>query len=65
MRSSKAVDQRFDRVEGEMKAGFAGLDAKLDAKFDGLQRTLLQIGGGLIGTLMAGIVTLIALIITH
>lgn len=48
-----------------MKAGFAGLDAKFDAKFDGLQRTLFQIGGGLIGTLIAGIVTLIALIITH
>ena len=50
------VDRRFDRVEGDMKAGFTRMDTKLDA----LQRTMIQIGGGLIGTLVVAVVTLIA-----
>lgn len=64
----KAVGERFDEVnrrlgavETNLKEGFAGVDAK----FDALNRTLLQIGGGMIGTLIAGIVTLIALMLTH
>jgi hypothetical protein len=39
---------------------------RLEDKFDALNRTLLQIGGGLIGTLIAGIATvLVALLVTH
>lgn len=48
-----AVDKRFDAVENKMQAGFERLDAKMDA----LQRTLMQTGGGIIATLIAGIVT--------
>lgn len=48
-----AVDKRFDAVENKMQAGFERLDAKMDA----LQRTLMQTGGGIIATLVAGIVT--------
>ncbi|MBS1893970.1 MAG: hypothetical protein JST59_21945 [Actinobacteria bacterium] len=55
------VNRRLGAVEMDLKDGFAAVDAKLDSKFDALQRTLLQIGGGLIGTLIAGIVALIAM----
>jgi hypothetical protein len=40
------VDQRFDRVDQELR--------DLGQRFDGLNRTLLQIGGGVIATLIAG-----------
>src|SRR6476620_6419362 len=43
------VDMRFEKVEGKIE----GLDAKFDAKFDGLHKTLL-------GSAVSVIVTLIA-----
>jgi tetrahydromethanopterin S-methyltransferase subunit G len=43
------VDKRFEKVEGKIE----GLDAKFDAKFDGLHKTLL-------GSAVSVIVTLIA-----
>lgn len=52
-----AVDKRFEAVESKMQAGFERLDAKMDA----LQRTLMQTGGGIIATLIAGIVTAIVI----
>jgi hypothetical protein len=42
--------RRFDSLERRMEDGFA----RVDARFDGLQRTLLQVGGGLVATLVAG-----------
>ena len=45
----KQVDKRFEKVEGKIE----GLDAKFDAKFDGLHKTLL-------GSAVSVIVTLIA-----
>jgi hypothetical protein len=42
--------RRFDSLERRMDNGFD----RVDARFDALQRTLLQIGGGLIATLIAG-----------
>jgi hypothetical protein len=42
--------RRFDTLERRMDSGFD----RIDARFDALQRTLLQIGGGLIATLIAG-----------
>lgn len=50
------VDKRFDKVEGELK----WLGAKMDTKFDGLQRTLMLTGGGIIATLIAGIISVVA-----
>ncbi len=47
----KTVDHRLERIE----FGFA----QMNDKFDALQRTLLQIGGGLIGTVIAAAVALI------
>ena len=43
-------------VRGEMRAGFD----KIDGRFDALQRTLLQIAGGTIATLIAGCAGIIA-----
>jgi broad specificity phosphatase PhoE len=42
--------RRFDSLERRVEDGFA----RVDARFDALQRTLLQIGGGVIATLVAG-----------
>ena len=42
--------RRFDSLERRVDNGFD----RVDARFDALQRTLLQIGGGLIATLVAG-----------
>jgi hypothetical protein len=50
------VDQRFDRLEGEVRE----LRADFNCRFEGLQRTLLLTGGGIIATLIAGIVSLVA-----
>jgi hypothetical protein len=44
------VNRRFDRVEGEIRE----LRGEMNRRFDSLQRTLLQIGGGLIGALVVG-----------
>jgi hypothetical protein len=46
----------FRAVRGEMKAGFD----KIDERFDALQRTLLQISGGVIATLIAGFAGVVA-----
>ena len=47
------TDQRFDSLERQMEAGFS----EMSARFDGLQRTLLQIGGGVIVALIGLIAT--------
>jgi hypothetical protein len=51
-----SIDQRFDRVDRE----FRGLRAEMNQRFDALNRTLLQIGGGVIAALIAGFMGLIA-----
>lgn len=50
------VDRRFDRVDRD----FRDLRSEMNARFDGLNRTLLQIGGGMIAALIAGFMGLIA-----
>lgn len=47
----EAVEKRLDRIED----GIQGLNGR----FDGLNRTLMQTGGGIITTLVAGILTAI------
>jgi tetrahydromethanopterin S-methyltransferase subunit G len=46
------VDRRFDKVDAELH--------RLNDRLDGLHRTLLQIAGGTIATLIAGFAGLIA-----
>jgi hypothetical protein len=56
------VNRRFDKVDAELhdlrsstESGMRGLNER----FDSLQRTLLQIAGGTIATLIAGIVAIV------
>jgi tetrahydromethanopterin S-methyltransferase subunit G len=58
------VDQRFERLERRMDAGFReartemnGRLDRIDAKFDALNRTLLQLGGVTIAALLGLIAT--------
>jgi hypothetical protein len=44
------ADQRFDLLERRMEVGFK----TLNSRFDAFNRALLQIGGGIIATLLAG-----------
>ncbi len=46
---SRRVDDGFKRVDGDLRA--------LDARFDALQRTMLQVGGGVIAALIGLIAT--------
>lgn len=47
------TDQRFDSLERRMEAGFS----EVNTRFDSLQRTLLQLGGGIIVALIGLIAT--------
>ncbi len=49
------VDDRFDRIDSRFERADARVDDRFDAlnaRFDAMQRTMLQVGGGLIGTLL-------------
>ncbi len=48
-----AVDKRFDALERRMESGFG----QINARFDALQRTLLQLGGGVLVALIGLIAT--------
>jgi hypothetical protein len=64
------VDRRFDRVDAdirevrgevhelrsEMRTGFAALDAKFDAKFDSLNRTIIVLLGGSLSVVTGGLI---------
>ena len=61
------TDARLDDMKQGMEAGFTrvdedikGLRTEMNQRFDALNRTLLQIGGGMIATLLAGILGVIA-----
>jgi hypothetical protein len=54
------TDERLDDMSRRMDNGFARVDAHLRAlnsRFDGLQRTMLQVGGGVIVALIGLIAT--------
>lgn len=61
------TDARLDDMKQGMEAGFKrvnedirGLRSEMNQRFDALNRTLLQIGGGVIAALIAGFMGLIA-----
>ncbi len=57
------VDKRFDQVDAEFRDLRLEMNTRfdrLDARFDGLQRTMLQIAGGTISTLIAGFAAVVA-----
>jgi DNA anti-recombination protein RmuC len=47
------VDQRFDRVEADVRE----IRTEMKAGFEGLHRTLMQVGGGIIAALIGVIAT--------
>jgi hypothetical protein len=61
---SRRMDERFDHFEREMASGFERVDAdirELRGDVNALQRTMIQVGGGLIAanlTLMAAVLGL-------
>ncbi len=64
---SHRVDDGFNRIDGElralrsdMNARFDAQDARIDGRIDSLQRTIIQVGGGMIAAVLAGVVSLIA-----
>ncbi len=62
------TDERLDDLAQRMDNGFARVDADLralNARFDALQRTLLQVGAGLGAGLLTVIATLLGLIATQ
>jgi hypothetical protein len=68
------VDQRFDRVEADLRdlrvetrtefaavrQESAALRQEMNARFDAMQRLILQVGGGMIATTMVGFLGLVA-----
>lgn len=52
---AKHTDQRFDALGRRMENGFS----EINARFDALQRTLLQLGGGLLAALVVLLAALI------
>jgi hypothetical protein len=53
---SHRVDEGFKRVDANIR----DLRAEVNARFDALDRTLLQIGGGAIAALIAGFAAIVA-----
>jgi hypothetical protein len=51
----RRMDAGFERVDQDLRA----LRSETNARFDALHRTLLQVGGGLIATFLAGFATLL------
>ena len=52
-RGFEEVDKRFDRVEGDIRE----FRVEVNARFDSLQRTMMQIGGVVIAALIGVIAT--------
>jgi archaellum component FlaC len=63
---SHRVDDGFNRVDGQfgrVDQQFARVDARfdrIDARIDGMQRTMIQVGGGMIVTMIVGFAGVIA-----
>jgi hypothetical protein len=62
------TDERLDDLSTRMDRGFDRVDADLralNARFDALQRVLIQVGAGLIAGLVGVMATVIGLAITQ
>jgi len=54
------VDEEIRSMRAEINARFDAQNSRFDARFDALQRTMLQLGGGMIATFVVGFAGLIA-----
>ncbi|HYJ20846.1 MAG TPA: hypothetical protein VEW07_02340 [Solirubrobacterales bacterium] len=61
---SRRMDRGFDRVDADLRALNGRFDA-LQQTLNALQRTMLQVGVGLVGALLAVMVTVVGLAITQ
>jgi hypothetical protein len=60
------ISYGFNRIDVDLRdirAEIGSLSAETNARFDSLQRTMLLIGGGLIATLVAGIVSFLVVLV--
>jgi hypothetical protein len=49
------TDERLDDLSSRVDAGFARMDqgfARVDARIDSMQRTMIQVGGGIIASIL-------------
>jgi hypothetical protein len=59
---NQRVGEGFNRVDADLRALRLEMNARfevVDARFDALQRTMLQLGAGIVATLAAAIVNLL------
>jgi hypothetical protein len=62
------LSRRVDNGFGEMREEFIGVNKRIDylgERFDGMQKTLMQIGGGILVALIGLVATLIGLVATQ
>jgi hypothetical protein len=60
------MDRGFERVDRELVGLSGRIDAlsdRLDARIDALQRTMIQVGGGLVAAMLATLVTVLVAVI--
>lgn len=53
------MNTEFAAVRGEMKAEFAAVRGEMGARFEATQRLIVQVGGGLFGTMVIGFLAIV------
>jgi hypothetical protein len=53
------INARFDSLEGRLGSRIDAVEGRLGARIDGLQRAMVQVGGGVIVAALAAIVNVI------
>jgi hypothetical protein len=56
----RRIDDEFRALRGEMNARFDVMDAKMDAKFEAMQKLMIQLFAGMIGTFLTATAVLVA-----
>jgi hypothetical protein len=60
---ARRMDDGFRRIDDELRALRSDMNLRFethDARFDSLQRTIIQVGGGIIATFVVGFISLVA-----
>lgn len=56
----RSIRDEIGSLRAETKSEIGALRAETNARFDALQRTMLQLGGGMIATFVVGFASLLA-----